>query len=123
MPTRDVAWPAGTPCWVDYPATDVDAVKAFYAAVVGFDYTDSREDFGGYFNCLTNGRNAAGMMPKMEPDIPSAWTTYFSTDDAAATVEKITAAGGTVVAGPHEVGTLGKMVIAIDPQGAMFGVW
>jgi len=30
MPTRDTAWPAGTPCWVDYGAADVDAAKAFY---------------------------------------------------------------------------------------------
>lgn len=123
MPTRDTAWPAGTPCWIDYPAADVDAVKAFYKAVIGFDYTESRDEFGGYFNCLTASRNAAGMMPMMEPGMVSAWTTYFATDDAAATVEKITAAGGTVVAGPHDVGTLGKMVIAIDPQGAQFGAW
>jgi hypothetical protein len=123
MPNRDTNWPAGTPCWIDYPAADVDAVKAFYTAVVGFDYTESRDDFGGYFNCLTVGRHAAGMMPMMEPGMVSAWTTYFSTDDAAATAEKISAAGGTVVAGPHEVGTLGKMVIAIDPQGAQFGAW
>jgi hypothetical protein len=123
MPTRDTTWPAGTPCWVDYPAVDVDAAKAFYTAVVGFDYTEGVPEFGGYLRCLSQGRNAAGMMPKMEPDIPSAWMTYFATDDADATVAAITAAGGTVVAGPHDVGALGRMVIAIDSQGATFGAW
>jgi predicted enzyme related to lactoylglutathione lyase len=108
---------------VDYPAADVDAAKQFYAAVVGFDYTEGVAEFGGYFRCLQGGRNAAGMMPKLQPDMPSAWTTYFATDDADATAAAITAAGGTVIAGPHDVGTLGRMIVAIDSQGATFGAW
>ncbi len=38
MPTRDTAWPAGTPCWTDYGAKDVDAAKEF----VKFASTDAR---------------------------------------------------------------------------------
>jgi len=124
MPTRDTSWPAGTPCWVDYAADDLDAAKDFYAAVVGWTgYTDSRPEFGGYVNALVGDSLAAGLMPKMEPEIPSVWTTYFATDDADATVAAITAAGGTLIAGPHDVGTLGRMVIAVDPQGGWFGAW
>ena len=25
MPTRDTAWPNGTPCWIDYGVPDVEA--------------------------------------------------------------------------------------------------
>lgn len=124
MATRDTAWPAGTPCWVDYAADDTDAARDFYRAVVGFDdYTEGREEFGGYFLCLTNGRNAAGMMPKMDAGMPSAWITYFATDDADATAAKITEAAGTILAGPHDVGTLGRMIVALDSQGSPFGAW
>ncbi|MDT5002737.1 MAG: uncharacterized protein QOK12_4842, partial [Mycobacterium sp.] len=123
MPTRDSAWPAGTPCWVDYSAADVDAAKKFYNSVLGWDYTEGRPEFGGYFTAMTNGLGAAGMMPKLEPEQPSAWVTYFATDDAAATVAAINSAGGSVVAGPHPVGSLGTMVVATDPEGAVFGAW
>jgi predicted enzyme related to lactoylglutathione lyase len=123
MPTRDTAWPSGTPCWIDYAAADVDAAKSFYADVLGWEFTAGNPEFGGYLSCLKNGLGAAGMMPKMDPSQPTAWTTYFSTEDSAATVEAITAAGGTIIAGPHAVGTLGHMVIALDPQGMAFGTW
>jgi hypothetical protein len=123
MPVRDTSWPAGTPCWVDYSASDLDAAKTFYAAVLGWDYTEGKPEFGGYLNARTKGLLAAGIMPKMEASQPSVWMTYFATDDAAATVEAITGAGGSVIAGPHPVGSLGTMVVALDQQGVAFGAW
>lgn len=48
MPTRDSAWPNGTPCWVDYCAPDVEAAKAFYTSMLGWEYEGGGEEFGGY---------------------------------------------------------------------------
>ena len=28
MPTRNTPWPAGTPCWIDYGASEVDPADA-----------------------------------------------------------------------------------------------
>jgi predicted enzyme related to lactoylglutathione lyase len=123
MPTRDTPWPAGTPCWIDYNAPDVPAAQAFYADVLGWTYTDGDPQFGGYLTCLAGDRAAAGMVPRMSPDHPVEWTTYFATDDAAATAARITEAGGTVLVPPMAVGPLGSMVIAADPQGCTFGLW
>jgi predicted enzyme related to lactoylglutathione lyase len=123
MPTRDTVWPAGTPNWVDYPAADIDAAKAFYGAALGWTFTEGQPEFGGYLTCLANGKAAAGMMPRMTESTPAVWTTYFATDDAAASVAAITDGGGTVVAPPMAVGSLGTMAIALDPQGNGFGVW
>jgi uncharacterized protein len=123
MPTRDTAWPAGTPCWIDYSADDLDAAKEFYASVLGWSYTEGNPDFGGYATCLRDDLGAAGMMPKMDPAQPTMWTTYFSSADSAATAEAISSGGGTVIAGPHPVGELGVMIIALDPQGVPFGSW
>ena len=59
----------------------------------------------------------------MSPGEPPHWTTYFATDDADDAVERIGGAGGTVVVPPMQVGAMGRMVIAIDPQGHPFGLW
>lgn len=124
MPTTDTAWPAGTPCWIDYGAADVDAAKAFYADVLGWTYTGGADPaYGGYLTCLANERQAAGMAPQQDPDDPPRWTTYFASDDADATAGRITEAGGTVLFPPMDVGPMGRMTIALDPQGNPFGVW
>lgn len=123
MPTRDTPWPAGTPCWVDYGAPDMEAAKRFYTAILGWDYDAGAPEFGGYTTCLAKGLPAAGMGPQMDPSEAPSWTTYFSTEDAEATVARITEAGGTVVVPPMEVGPMGTMVIALDPEGSLFGLW
>ena len=123
MPTRDTPWPNGTPCWVDLGAADLDATKAFYSSVLGWEYEGGDPEFGGYLMVLRNGRMAAGMGPQQDPNDPQRWTTYFAADDAAATAARIKDAGGTVVVEPMQVGPMGTMVIALDPQGNPFGLW
>jgi predicted enzyme related to lactoylglutathione lyase len=123
MPTRDTPWPNGTPCWIDYGAADIDAAKTFYTAFLGWDYTGGEPEYGGYVTATVNGRQAAGLAPQQDPDDPPRWTTYFATDDAAGTAARITEAGGTVVVDPMQVGPMGTMVIALDPQGNPFGLW
>jgi uncharacterized protein len=123
MPTRDIAWPAGTPCWIDYGAADVDAAKTFYTDVLGWTYTGGAPEYGGYLTCVAGGHAAAGMAPQMDAADPPRWTTYFATDDVDASAARITESGGTVVAAPMDVGPLGRMAIALDPQGNPFGLW
>ena len=123
MPTRDTPWPNGTPCWVDYGAADLDATKDFYTALLGWQYTGGEPEFGGYLTATVQGEMAAGLGPQQDPDDPPRWTTYFAADDAAATAAKIREAGGTVIVEPMEVGPMGTMVIALDPQGNPFGLW
>lgn len=123
MPRRDTPWPSGTPCWVDYGAADLDSAKAFYTDVLGWGYTGGEPEFGGYLTVTVDGEQAAGMGPQQDPDDPPRWTTYFATDDAATAAGRIRDAGGTVVVEPMEVGPMGTMVIAQDPQGNPFGLW
>jgi predicted enzyme related to lactoylglutathione lyase len=123
MPTRDTAWPAGTPCWIDYGAADMDGAKAFYADLFGWSWTGGDEEYGGYANAAKDGSQVAGIGPLMGEGDPPAWTTYFATDDATATAGRIRDAGGVVVVEPMAVGPLGTMVVALDPQGNGFGLW
>jgi predicted enzyme related to lactoylglutathione lyase len=123
MPIRDTPWPNGTPCWVDYGAADLDATKTFYTSLLGWEYVGGGPEFGGYLTATVNGEQAAGLGPHQDPNDPPRWTTYFAADDAAATAARITEAGGTVLVEPMEVGPMGTMVIALDPQGNPFGLW
>ena len=123
MPRRNTPWPAGTPCWIDYGAADIEAAKAFYADVLGWGYTGGGPEFGGYLTVTVDGEQAGGMGPQQDPDDPPKWMTYFATDDAAATAAVITEAGGRILVEPMEVGPMGTMVIAADPQGNPFGLW
>jgi len=123
MPTRDSAWPDGTPCWVDYNAPDFDAVKSFYTDVFGWSYAGGDPEYGGYLTCLSRDREVAGIGPQQDPSIPPQWTTYFATGDVDATCDRINKADGTVVFPPMTVGPMGRMSIAVDPQGNAFGLW
>lgn len=123
MPIRTDPWPDGTPCWVDLAVPDVEAAREFYTAVLGWEFQDTGEDFGGYVLCLQDGRAAAGIGPVQGEGQPSAWTTYLASADADAAAASISEHGGRVLQAPFEVAGQGRMLIAADPQGAVFGVW
>ncbi len=121
MPVRTTPWPTGTPCWVDLAVPDVAAAKEFYAAVLGWTYLDLGEEFGQYQICQRDGHHAAGISSCQ--DQPTAWMTYLASDSVDDTAQKITDNGGTVLAGPFDVPRSGRMCVALDSQGAAFGVW
>jgi predicted enzyme related to lactoylglutathione lyase len=124
MTTRDTPWPAGTPCWVDLMTTDLAAAKRFYGPLLGWQLTDGPPETGGYVLADIDGRSVAGLMSMQDGMAhPPVWTTYLATDDAAATAEKITTAGGQVVMPPMDVMGLGVMAVAQDPTGGTFGIW
>jgi predicted enzyme related to lactoylglutathione lyase len=124
MVQRDTPWPAGTPCWVDLGADDVTRAKVFYETLFGWETLVGPPESGGYVMCQLQGRPVAGIGPKMGPgEAPAAWTTYLASDDADATAASIGAAGGQVLAEPFDVMDVGRMSVAADPGGAVFGIW
>lgn len=124
MPTRDSAWPEGTPCWVDLQVDDTATARDFYSSLFGWDIQGGPEEFGGYLMAMKNGRAAAGIGPKPDgADMPSVWTTYLAAESADAVAEKVQGAGGQTMMPPFDVGDVGRMFIATDPAGAAFGVW
>jgi hypothetical protein len=110
MVTRDTAWPAGTPCWVDLGTDDEATALSFYGKLFGWT--------GG----LLNGRRAAGIGP-VAAHRPAGWTTYLAVADADAAAGRVTAAGGRVLTGPADLAGAARVVIAADPAGAVFGLW
>ena len=124
MPTRDGAWPQGTPCWVDCQVDDTDAARRFYGELFGWEIEDSPADAGGYLMAIKSGRPAAGIGPKpQEMPMQSTWTTYLAADSADDVHAKVAAAGGQPFMAPFDVMDVGRMFVAADPTGAVFGVW
>ncbi|MBD0696157.1 VOC family protein [Streptomyces sp. CBMA123] len=127
MPEVTTPYVTGTPCWVDLMAKDQQAALDFYRDLFGWQGQPGPAEFGGYAVCQLNGKAAAGIGPAMAPEgmptPPTVWTSYLAGSDAQATQDAIVAAGGTLLVPVMDVGSLGRMLIAADPQGAVFGVW
>ncbi|MFF8770163.1 VOC family protein [Kitasatospora sp. NPDC015120] len=127
MPVVTAPYKPGTPCWVDLTTSDQQAALDFYRDLLGWQGEVGPAEFGGYAVCSLNGRPVAGIMarsaPEGQPLPPVGWTTYLATDDADAAAQAVAGAGGTIVHPVAEVGGTGRMLVAADPTGAVFGVW
>lgn len=127
MPDATAPYQPGTPCWVDLAAPDQQAALDFYSAVFGWTGEIGPPEYGGYTVCRLDDKPVAGIMAAVpmddQPAPPTVWTTYLASADADATGRAINSAGGTVVVPVMDVMTLGRMSIAADPTGAVFGVW
>ncbi len=116
----------GIPCWVELSGTpDIDASEGFYRELFGWEMPEQPNSvqLGGYRRAKLNGRDVAGVSPRMQPGQPVVWATYVSVADAEATVAKVAEAGGEKVTDPIDVMGMGTMCVFTDPTGAVFGVW
>lgn len=123
MTRHDTPWPAGTPNWVDLTTSDPERARAFYAAVLGWEHDVSGDQTNGYTVCRVDGAAAAGIGASMSPDTTDSWGLCLSTTDVDATAAAVTAAGGTVTYGPHELSGRGRIVAFVDPTGAALSAW
>ena len=123
MSIRTTPWPPGVPCWVDLATTDVAEAQAFYAAVLGWSFPPLDADYGGYLIAEVGGAAAAGIGPLQGDEQRPSWTVYLASDDAAGTEAAVTGHGGQVLVPTGDIGPLGRMLIASDPSGGVFGVW
>lgn len=126
MGTRE-SYEPGIPSWIDLMSPDVDASKAFYTELFGWDAEDQHDDEGNriYTMFRNDGRDVAGLggqLSEMEGS-PAVWNHYVSVDDADAAVQRATNAGGSVVMEPMDVMTSGRMAVLADPTGAVTSVW
>jgi predicted enzyme related to lactoylglutathione lyase len=98
--------------------------QEFYGELFGWEFQPGPHQLGPYMRALLDGQEVAGI-GQMPPDrhLPVAWTPYLASDDVDHTAETVRACGGTVGVGPLEAADAGRLVIASDPYGAVFGIW
>ncbi|THA67110.1 VOC family protein [Streptomyces sp. A0958] len=114
----------GGPCWIELSTPDVPAARTFYAALFGWRCeTDPREEAGGYTIAHLGESRVAALSPVHQPGQPPAWTVSFAADDTDAVAGKVTAAGGSLLAGPTDVFDQGRFAVVADPSGAVFSLW
>ncbi|MFE1787052.1 VOC family protein [Streptomyces sp. NPDC059525] len=114
---------AGAPCWISLTARDVAASESFYNAVLG--WTFRRGSLGRAFSVAeADGVPVAGIAAvARELAVPVAWTPYFAVEDADDAVARIRERGGTVGVGPVAYPPRGRAALAVDREGAAFGIW
>ncbi|MEU4655488.1 VOC family protein [Streptomyces sp. NPDC023723] len=114
----------GTPCWVSLMAHGLEATQEFYGALFGWEFRPGPQQLGPYLRALLDGREVAGI-GQLPPDrrLPVAWTPYLASDDVDRTAGTVRSCGGTVAVGPLDAAEAGRMLLASDPSGAVFGVW
>lgn len=118
----------GTFCWVEIGTTNADAAKNFYRELFGWDYEDGEAGPGMIYTMISlNGKAVGGLYQlnseMLSAGVPPHWLNYVAvanTDEAAA---QAAAAGGSVMKGPFDVATAGRMAIIQDPTGAVFALW
>ena len=112
--------------WSELVTRDSRSAFDFYAGLFGWEKTQAM-DMGpmGVYQLFSAGSGAdiGGMMDKPpEHQGPSMWAHYINVDAIGAAVERLQAAGGRVINGPHEVPGPMYIVQGLDPQGAMFSL-
>jgi uncharacterized protein len=118
------AYATGQPAWADVTTTDVAAAAAFYAGLFGWRaQTDARPEAGGYTVFTIDGKAVAAASPPApgREGVPPHWTVYLASDDVDATAARVQEAGGAVHVEPFDVLDAGRVAVAADPSGAVFG--
>ena len=108
----------GALCWNELLTRDAAAAKAFYSAVLGWEF----QDLERYIDISNRGRQNGGMIEMDESfgDTPPCWMPYFNIGEINAGIERVKALGGQVHMGPHHVPGTGYWALATDPAGAHF---
>lgn len=113
----------GSMQWIELNTRDVEASKAFYAAVFGWGAHTSDGPMA-YTEFQLGGESIAGMMEipsELPPEVPPHWLVYLGVDDVDASVTQAEGLGAAVtVPGMDFPG--GRFALLVDPQGAHFGI-
>lgn len=110
--------------WNELHANDGVQAFAFYSSMFGWTPT-SAMDMGtmGIYQLFSTGAAPVGGMMTRTPDLPAPmWIFYFNVDRLDPAIERVKAAGGTIVLEPHEVPGPMWITQGFDPQGALFAL-
>lgn len=110
--------------WNELASPDLARAKNFYAKHFGFAFNEVMPmgAMGDYCFIDHNGVRLGAIMQQPPQSPVTTWLFYFGVPSVAAARRAIEAGGGKVMHGPMQVPGGEWIVVAIDPQGAPFGV-
>jgi len=103
--------------YIEFPATDIVATKAFYEQVFGWKFTD----YGPGYTSFADGRLAGGFNKEL-PAVRGGTLVVIYARDLAATEAKVRAAGGQIVKDAFAFPG-GRRFHFADPSGNELAVW
>jgi len=110
--------PNHTISWVDLAAKDVDEAVAFYQGLFGW---NTFNDGTTPYTIFQVGEAPVAGVMQISPEMagmPPVWSTYIAVENADATIEAVTAAGGSVFQPPFDIPNGGRIAVIGDPAGA-----
>ena len=123
-PVMPAAGAPGSVGWHELHAVDWSSALDFYRRLFGWTKGETM-DMGpdGVYQLFEIDGVPAGAVLNKASDRPApGWDFYFNVDAIDAAVERLRAAGGELLMGPHEVPGGSWIAIARDPQGACFSL-
>lgn len=120
---RDALLAPGSVCWVGVSSTDPARSREFYRELFGWTYQrGSYPVRERYTTALCGGNPVAGLAGSAVPaGHPGAWTLYLASPNVVRTAELLGRWGGRVLSGPAAVPGQGRVLIGMDPTGAVVG--
>jgi predicted enzyme related to lactoylglutathione lyase len=103
--------------YIEFPASDIGAVKAFYQRVFGWQFTD----YGPDYTSFVDGRIAGGFTTDRQRAISGVLVVIYAAD-LAATETRVREAGGTIVRETFSFPG-GRRFHFSDPAGNELAVW
>jgi predicted enzyme related to lactoylglutathione lyase len=127
MPNID-KHPDGSFCWMELHTTDQNAAKQFYSSLFGWEAADfpmGPDEVYTIFRLNERDCSAACTLRKdlREHGVPPHWALYISVDNVDESTNRVKELGGTVMAGPFDVASNGRMSVNQDSTGAHFCLW
>ena len=107
--------------WFEIHTADPDRTKAFYSDVFGWRFDDSMPGYS--MITLGDGAPIGGGIAHSGGAYPNDAVFNVQVTDVAAALDKVTAAGGSVVADVQSTPIGLTFAYAANPDGSVFGLW
>ena len=110
--------------WNELATSDQTAALAFYTGRFGWDKGDAMPmgEMGRYQFITHHGETIGAVMTRLADGPPPAWRFYFGVEDIDVAAQAVSDNGGTIHYGPAEVPGGSFIIVASDPEGALFGL-
>lgn len=110
--------------WSELITKDVEAAKAFYGEIFGWQFKEGSVGSAAYTVIEVAGKEIGGMspVPANAQTMAPTWGTYVTVENVEATLQKVEALGGKILMPPIQIPPAACFALIQDPQGANLAI-